>query len=262
MPFSFLRTNPFKKLLGSLLPRQESLSIQFRRQNPGWLTDHIAGRVFVPPLVPKGRLIEDRTMMTQQLGAMPLWSGYRSVEGYTRSTTDMRSSDEVRSDHVTGRFFAWLAAVRKPQVIAEFGSAFGVSGMYWLAGLDRHPSGQLLTFEPNEEWARIAHRNLAAVSSQFQGVTGTFEENIDATLGPDRRIDIAFIDAIHTSAFVDRQFAIVREFASPGALILFDDIDFSQDMQDCWARIASSPLAVSSAEIGRRVGIVELVAAA
>lgn len=108
-----------------------------------------------------------------------------------------------------GNLFANLVKKRKPSVIVEFGTAFGVSGMYWIAGLEANNYGELLTFEPNKVWAEIARKNLSAIGSRFQLVIGTFEENIDLYLGHDRRIDIAFIDAIHTSEFVIPQFKLV-----------------------------------------------------
>ena len=83
--------------------------------------------------------------------------------------------------------------------MVEFGTAFGVSGMYWLSGLESNNFGELLTFDPNEVWAEIARKNLSGISNRFQLVNGTFEDNIDAYLGSDRQIDMAFIDVIHTS---------------------------------------------------------------
>ena len=100
-----------------------------------------------------------------------------------------------------GRFFSWLVTNRRPSVIVEFGTAFGVSGMYWLFGLESNGGGTLLTFEPNDVWARIAEANLVAIGRRFELTVGTFEENIDRNLSPGERIDIAFIDAIHTSEF-------------------------------------------------------------
>jgi len=193
------------------------------------------------------------------MGAQPLWEGYAAVKNYPRATGGSdRRSEEVRSSALNGRFFTWLAAKRRAMLVVEFGSAFGISGMYWLSGLKHDTDARLLTFEPNAVWANIAKVNLAAVSSQFDLVQGTFEENIESMLPPDRRIDIAFVDAIHTSEFVFRQFAILLPHMDPGGLILFDDIDFSPDMVSCWETLSRHPRVRASAAIGRRLGIVEL----
>ena len=79
--------------------------------------------------------------------------------------------------------------------------------MYWLLGLELAQSGHLWTFEPNDTWAAIARENLATVSAHFTAVTGTFEDNVDDALS-DNRIDVAFIDAVHTSEFVRPQYRV------------------------------------------------------
>jgi predicted O-methyltransferase YrrM len=187
-----------------------------------------------------------------------LWSGYESLPdiGGRSYRGVKRSSDEVRTSSAMGRFFAWLVTDRRPAVVVEFGTAFGVSGMFWLSGLERNGAGRLLTFEPNEVWADIARRNLAAVSRRFELTVGTFEENIDRVLAPGERIDVAFIDAIHTSAFVEPQFEAVAARLAGGGLVLLDDIDFSADMRSCWERIRDDRRLAASVEVDR-VGIVE-----
>jgi hypothetical protein len=49
----------------------------------------------------------------------------------------------------------------------------------------------------------------------------------------------------------------VRRMTARG-LILFDDIDFSDDMASCWRTKSHDPRIAASATVGRRLGIVEL----
>ena len=130
--------------------------------------------------------------------------------------------------------------------------------MYWLSGLESTRSGKLLTFEPNREWAAIARENLRAISNSFELTEGTFEDNVQAALGDRRILDIAFIDAIHTSAFVLPQFELVLQRLKPGGLVLFDDIDFSDDMGDCWRQIAQDRRVCASVALADHVGLVEM----
>jgi predicted O-methyltransferase YrrM len=245
-------------LLRSFGGRTAAIPINFIQDGPGWLTRNLPAR-FSPPKPIDAELIEARAAETQALGAKALWNGYEAVRDYPRATSgSARSSDQVRSTASAGRLYAWLAAERAASTIVEFGTAFGVSGMYWLAGLKSNGTGRLLTFEPNETWAEIARGNLAAVNEKFDLVVGTFEDNIARMLKPGGRIDIAFVDAIHTSEFVFRQFAILLPLMQPGGLVLFDDIDFSDDMASCWQEVARDPRIVASATVDKRLGIVEL----
>ncbi len=249
----------FALLMGVFNTGDTKLSVEFLCERSSWLKDNLPPRLSVPKSIHAG-LIERRAAATQQLGAKPLWEGYASIRDYPRPTAgSSRSSDQVRSTAVAGRFFAWLAAERAATTIVELGTGFGVSGMYWLAALKRNGHGRLLTFEPNEVWAEIARKNLAAISNNFDLVIGTFEDNIDAVLRADERIDIAFVDAIHISEVVFRQFDALVPRMRPGGLVLFDDIAFSDDMKSCWQKLATDPRIIASASLDGRLGIVELV---
>ena len=206
-------------------------------------------------------LILKRTSMAESVGALPLWQGYTraALDGYPLDTSPdaTRTPWQVSTSAEMGRFFAQVVVWRKPALIVEIGSAFGVSGMYWLAGLEINQSGHLLTFEPNDRWAAIARDNLAAISPRFDLVEGTFEENIGILGTRGSGIEIAFIDAIHTRSIVMSQLELVRSRSAPGALLVLDDIDFSEDMRACWDALVADNHYVAVAEIGR-VGLLEL----
>jgi predicted O-methyltransferase YrrM len=239
------------KRASSLWTAEDGITPQFVKRG-GWLDLNLPDR-FVPPLLPVHRTIEERARKTHETGDRPLWEGYRSVEGYPRGG-DTRKPGEVRSDALVGRFYSWLASRREEDVIVEFGTAFGVSGMYWLSGMR---AGRLYTFEPNADWAGSAEENLCAISDRFVLTVDTFE-TVGPTLLAPQSVGIAFVDAIHTSEFVARQYGILAPLMKRGGLVLFDDIDFSQDMADCWRRIASHPELAASATLTDRVGIIEL----
>lgn len=197
--------------------------------------------------------IETLAFETNNLGAQPLWQGYKSFN----KGGNGRKPDEVRTHPRMGEVFTQLVVDKKPTTVVEFGTAFGVSGMYFLAGLEQNGTGELLTFEPNTIWADIARNNLQQISNRFILTVGTFEENIGKLLTNRPLIDIAFIDAIHTKEFVQKQLEIVLSKASKNAIILLDDIDFSEDMSECWEEAAADPRFVSSVKLGNRVGILE-----
>jgi predicted O-methyltransferase YrrM len=250
-----------RRRLRSLLakpPREtDELSVAFVASGPGWLRSHLPQGWFLPPRPPDFDAIEGRAAATQQAGPKPLWEGYRTVAGYARSVIEARTSEEVRSDATTGCFFAWLARERVPAVIAEIGTAFGVSGMYWLSGLKANGVGRLVTFEPNVAWAELADENLRSIDDRYALIRGPFEDHAAAALAGEP-VDMAFVDGIHTGEFVRRELAILRNHARSGALLLFDDINFSDDMRASWAAMARGPGVVASALIGGRVGILEL----
>lgn len=202
---------------------------------------------------PYSKQIEKIAYETNKLGAQPLWKGY---ESFNKGESG-REPDEVRTHSRMGDVYTQLVVIKKPRAIVEFGTAFGVSGMYFLAGLELNAAGELLTFEPNTIWADIARTNLQQISNRFTLTVGTFEENIDTLIENKPLIDIAFIDAIHTKEFVQKQLEIVLSKANNKALILLDDIDFSEDMNTCWEELSHDHRFISSLKLNNRVGILE-----
>jgi predicted O-methyltransferase YrrM len=197
-------------------------------------------------------MIERRARRTNALGPQTLWEGYGELSA-------TRLPDGVRTTEALGCLYARLVEWTRPAVVVEVGTAFGVSGMYWLAGLERTGSGVLVTYEPNAAWREIALKNLSAVGERYVSILDKFEEGLAHLPGP---IDIAFLDGIHTDEFVSPQLEICFERASRGALILIDDIDFSADMKRGWQRWSQDERVVASVELGTRVGMLELASGA
>lgn len=208
----------------------------------------ILGRSVRPDPKPVHKKIAERAAITAEAGEQPLWEGYGEGEA-------TRTPDEVKTWPEMGLAYSRIIEQVRPEVVVEFGTAFGVSGMYWLAGLELIGSGHLFTFDPNQVWADLARENLSAISDRFTLTIGTFEDNVGILPGP---IDFAFIDAIHTSEFVNAQFDIVASRSHPGTVVVFDDINFSDDMRSCWSALAVDHRVRASAMLGRQVGIVEL----
>lgn len=235
-------------------PAQGGHDVQWVRR-AGRIAELIPSRVYRPPNRPEFKRVEELARSTDDVGRLPLWDGYRALKGYGRLAATDRAPSEVRSDPRSGRCFAHLASALRPRLIVEVGTAFGVSGMYWLLGL-QGTSGHLLTFDPNEAWNAVARRNLAAIGGSYQAVCGTFEENLAMVTGP---IDMAFLDAIHTDEHVTRQFELVVERASSNAVVLVDDVGFTGgDMARCWMHLSLDRRVVGSALLSGRVGVLEL----
>ena len=247
--------NKYTKQLQKAISPQ-SLEINWIKKEDSWLLDNFKGPIVPIPKALMREKIEELAHLANQLGPKPLWEGYENLQNYPRDVKEAtRTANQVRTQAKVGDFYAHLVQKRKPSVVVY--TAFGVSGMYWLSGLEGNNFGELLSFDPNEVWAEIARKNLSGISNRFQLVNGTFEDNIDAYLGSDRQIDMAFIDAIHTSEFVFSQFEIVVARLAPNGIVLLDDIYFSEDMKYAWKTIALSDRVKASAAI-ERVGIVEL----
>lgn len=220
------------------------------------MVHHLTSRILLIRKDRRTTQIERISAQNDDLGPQKIWQPYLQLKDY-HGQSPRRMPSQVRSSPKMGSFFSHLVRLRKPDVVVEFGAAFGVSGMYWLSALEDNHRGRLISFEPNEGWAAVAEKNLAAIGNRFTLVRGTFEENIHATLQEGEKIDIALIDAIHTDAFVLSQFETVVGRLAHGGLVLLDDIHF-KEMNGCFERIAIDPRVRSSAILCDHVGLVEV----
>jgi predicted O-methyltransferase YrrM len=161
---------------------------------------------------------------------------------------------DVSSPPMQGDLYTWLVTHRRPETIIEFGSGFGVSGMYFTAGLEQAGLGHLYSFEINDEWAQVAERAIAEISDRFTLIRGAFEDHVDDIPGP---IDLALVDGIHTYDFVMKQWQILQPRMSQGGLVLFDDISYGQGMREAWLEIAHSSAVAGAVEFQNRLGLIE-----
>lgn len=232
------------------LERYGLVGIDWLRRGP--LAWRLPLPIYRPRPTPWDTQIRMRVSETRKLGEQPLWSGYGEPDA-------TREPAVVETRHVTGRFYSALARILRPAVVVEFGTAFGVSGMHWLAGLVKgrgSKQGHLHTFEVNPEWADVAETNLRSIGPAFTLHRGLFEEMVDGAVS--EPIDIAFIDGIHRPEWVEPQVDLVANRLSPGGVIVLDDINFSDAMTAYWHDVALQERVWSAARVTERVGLLQL----
>ena len=231
--------------------KNRGIEINWILKKPGSvLAQKFDQKILRPRIDQTTRRIESLSDATNNLGKQPLWGGYKKEN-------ETRLPDRVRTHWLMGPLYSEIIRQFKPETVVEFGTAFGVSGMYWLNGLEANQKGQLFTYEPNVVWAKIAEKNMASVSNRFTLTHGTFEDHAEVTLKNTKGIDIAFIDAIHTREFVEPQLEIVLKHCADHAIILLDDINFSKEMSALWDEVSRDERFIATASLGNRVGIVE-----
>ena len=115
---------------------------------------------------------------------------------------------QLENVHVNTRGGQFLSSVvhrfHRPTVI-EFGTAFGVSGMYLLSTIS---GGRLLTFDPCQDW-RAGDRQFAGHRGNFERIPDAFENAFPPLADSLAPIHVAFVDGLHTYENVMREVSIV-----------------------------------------------------
>ena len=133
-----------------------------------------------------------------------------------------------------------------PNVCIEMGTAVGVSAAYQAAALKLNGHGTLLTLEGSSSLADIARSNLRQLGlDTAEVVAGRFQDTLPGLLAARKPVDYVFVDGHHEEKATCAYFEQLLPFLAEAALLVFDDITWTEGMKRAWNTIAHD----------RRVGI-------
>jgi predicted O-methyltransferase YrrM len=158
-----------------------------------------------------------------------------------------------------GRLYYHLARLFMPKQILEMGTCLGISGSYFMAGMQEAcSSGTLVTVEGSPKTAAAAEETFRAVGlSDFVKIrVGAFQDIFDAVLGRDGPFDLVFIDGHHDGAATETYFTKILASIGSG-IIVCDDIRWSKSMLRAWETIRRHPRVTLSIDVVK-VGIIVL----
>ena len=156
---------------------------------------------------------------------------------------------------VWGRFLTRLVRELGPRSCLELGTGFGLSTAYQAAALELNGSGSIVSLD-QERLTEIAAAGLEGLGLDRRVglVGGWIEETIDGALERAAPIDYALLDADHTEEGTLAAFDAIAPHLSGGAVVVLDDIGWTDGMRRAWQAIGRRPDV--SATIGlRRLGI-------
>lgn len=155
------------------------------------------------------------------------------------SVTVSRVARVGSSDPGECRFLHTLVRRLAPARVVEMGTAIGISAAYMAAGL---PSGgRLWTVDQREASARHARRLFDRLGLPAETVTGTFDDVLEDVLERAAPVDLLFVDGHHQEAATLRYTDRARPHLSARAVVVFDDVRWSEGMQRAWSTIRSQP---------------------
>jgi predicted O-methyltransferase YrrM len=130
----------------------------------------------------------------------------------------------------------------QPGNCLELGTSLGISAACIGAGLEMNGRGRLITLEGAESIAGKARENLAKLGIGRVDVrTGWFNDTLDPALQDLGNVNFAFIDGHHFKQPTLAYFERIYPYCAEGALLVFDDIAYSPEMEDAWRVISADP---------------------
>jgi predicted O-methyltransferase YrrM len=153
---------------------------------------------------------------------------------------------------VSGRFLMRLVRLLAPRSCLELGTGFGVSTAYQAAALELNGKGTMTSLDL-AGMTDIAGPGLArlGLAGRTHLVPGRIERTLPAVLEAARPIDFAFLDADHTPRGTLHPLEVMIPHLSTGAVVVFDDINWTPGMRVTWRRIGQLPAVVAAYRIHR-----------
>jgi len=132
-------------------------------------------------------------------------------------------------------FMYQLIKTHKPNHILELGTCCGFSSIYMSKA---NTSSKIFTIEGSEELAKVAQENRDKLNCNnvIQKI-GKFQDILIPVLEEIQNVDFAFIDGHHDKDATIEYFNIIKPFLNKNAIIVFDDISWSDGMQEAWQKI-------------------------
>jgi predicted O-methyltransferase YrrM len=132
----------------------------------------------------------------------------------------------------------------KPEIILELGTSLGISTCY-LASAD--PNSKVITIEGCPDTAAEAKKNFESLGlKNIESITGNFDVTLQQKLHSglktkDSILDLVFFDGNHKKEPTLNYFRQCLDHANNDSVFIFDDIHWSDEMEETWEEIKKHP---------------------
>jgi predicted O-methyltransferase YrrM len=163
--------------------------------------------------------------------------------GSRLNNSNQRKVSEIAKNAAKPKKFAQLlhriVAFYKPKTMLELGTSLGVSSMYQATGSS---NGHLITMEGCPETAKVAQANFDRYPiKNIEIVVGDFAKTLDPTFNKIDQLDYAFFDGNHRKVPTMEYFHKALEKKHDRSIFIFDDIHWSDEMEEAWDEIKKHP---------------------
>lgn len=174
----------------------------------------------------------DRTIQVTDFGAGSKTNNNREKK------ISFLAKNSAKSEKV-GRLLTHLCDYTQPKTAIELGTSLGISTLYQYSGVK---SASWTTFEGCSETAKIAKKVFSSYkANNIDIVVGNFDHTLDAAIKNMSQLDYVFFDGNHQKKPTINYFESCLKLAHNNSLFVFDDIHWSEGMEEAWEYIKNHP---------------------
>lgn len=140
----------------------------------------------------------------------------------------------------------------KPEISLELGTAVGISASYQAAALKLNGHGTVVTLEGAPTLAELSAQHIRGLGlTNFEIVTGRFQDTLQSVLENHPPIGFAFIDGHHDGKATLDYFDQIYPYLADEAVLVFDDIYYYASMRAAWNTLEEDARVKVSVDLSR-----------
>ena len=146
-----------------------------------------------------------------------------------------------------GKLLHRMVKTWQPNTILELGTSLGLTTSYLSLAA---PGAKIITMEGAREVAAAAKKNFETLG--LKNITieqGNFDTQLDDVLKKLPVVDFAFIDGNHRKEPTENYFHALLSHVGNDSVLIFDDIHWSEGMEQAWKTIRSHPAVRCSVDL-------------
>lgn len=193
----------------------------------------------------RSRLLQDeRSLKVKDLGA-----GSKQLKSNERRVQEIAKT--ALSTPFYNRLLYRIIQYYRPKTLVELGTSLGLSSLYLAKG---NPQGRLYTIEGCPKTAAIALEQFQRLGADnIEPLLGSFDAVLPGLINGLQQIDFVFFDGNHRKEPTLNYFEQCLALAHANSIFVFDDIHWSEEMQEAWEAIKAHPkvrLSIDLFEVG------------
>jgi predicted O-methyltransferase YrrM len=171
-------------------------------------------------------------------------TNYKKSKKITIGTIVKRSSVNRKY----GKLIYNLIKYFNPTEILELGTSVGISSAYIAQAA---PQSNFISIEGIVEKIKIAKETGSEFKHHTEFIQGDFDNILDSVLEKYDKLDLVFFDGNHKKQSTLNYFNSCLEKIHNETIFIFDDIHWSDEMEEAWTEIKNHPKTKVSVDIFR-----------
>jgi predicted O-methyltransferase YrrM len=179
------------------------------------------------------KLRKEHIHSNEKIEVLDFGAGSQVEKGNLRSVSSIAKYSE-KSPALAQLIFK-LVNYFQPEIILDLGTSLGITTIYESFARE---DALIYTFEGCPNTAKIALQNFEKLKRKnIKLIEGNIDQTLPAAVNQISKIDFAFFDANHRLEPTLRYFNTCIEKAREHTIFIFDDIHWSDEMEQAWEQI-------------------------